>query len=105
MNPFLIDLILKSLLGAQANEFIALAQRLILEAEATGESGEEKARRVLTALAEWAAQRGLLTQFPPNLREAILRLAVEVMVFFLSRQGLINGHKRDFYEQKAFPWG
>ncbi len=102
MNTFLLKTALNFLFGAHAKEFVDLAQRLIVAAEQSGGSGEEKARAVLNALVDWAKEKGLLSGFPPPLREAILRLAIEVLVFLLSREGVINAHKRAYYMRESF---
>lgn len=102
MNSFLLKMALNLLFGSYAKEFVDLAQRLILAAEETGGTGEEKARAVLEALSQWAQEKGLLSNFPPKLREAIFRLAIEILVFLLSRQGLINKHKQAYYQQETF---
>lgn len=102
MNTFLLKMALNLLFGAYAKEFVDLAQRLILAAEQSGGTGEDKARSVLEALSKWAQEKGVLVNFPPALREAIFRLAIEVFVFILSRQGLINAHKQAYYQQETF---
>ncbi|RTG93444.1 hypothetical protein [Thermus scotoductus] len=104
MSPFLINLALNFLFGSKGKEVIDLAQRLILAAENAGGSGEEKFRAVMTALSQYAQEHGLLANFPQPLREAIFRLVIEALVFLLSKQGLINTHKRAYYEQPTFPW-
>lgn len=89
------------LFPGRQKEFSDLLERLIIAAETQGGDGDQKKRVVLRALLEWAKSRGFLATWPQALREAVLSLAIEGAVYFMSQAMKLNRHKADLYAPTA----
>lgn len=93
-----MKLALGMLFPGAGNEILKLVERLIFEAESTGQSGPEKLRYVLNLLLSWAESKGFMGNLPQAVREAIFRLMVEAVLWLLEKAGRIN-------QQRATPSG